>query len=165
MLDPLHAGHDDQVQDRALTILFPDLVRGLFNQAPHRLADLAARPYLKLFHRLLDPFDLHLGLLDVHLNAFAQRWSARHFQCFLHATQGLLFGAVGILQFFCEQFADFGFHLLSFSWWKSACSPMESRLRSDGKTAGTILRVEAASSVSPLPAEIWRTIPTSRRLE
>jgi len=59
------------------------------------LADFAAWPHAQLYHRLLDALDLHLSLLDVHLDAIAQRFGARLAQGFLHAAQRLLFGAVG----------------------------------------------------------------------
>jgi hypothetical protein len=59
---------------------------------------------------LLDPFDLHLGLLDMHLDALAQGRRARHLEGFLHASQSLFFGAVCILELFTQEFADFGFH-------------------------------------------------------
>jgi hypothetical protein len=110
VLDPLHAGHDDQVQNWALAILFPDLVRGLLDEAAHCFADFAAGPNLKLLHRLLDALDLHLGLLDVHLNALAQRGCTRHLQGFLHAPQSLFLGAICILELFAEQLTNFGFH-------------------------------------------------------
>jgi hypothetical protein len=45
------------------------------------------------------------------LNAFAQRVCACHFQGFLHAAQGLFFSAIGVLELFDEQFANFGFHV------------------------------------------------------
>ena len=73
VLDPLHAGNNHQVHDRPLAILVADLMVGFLDKTPHRLAHLAAGPDLKFLHCLLEPLDLDLGLLDVHLHALAQR--------------------------------------------------------------------------------------------
>jgi hypothetical protein len=61
---------------------------------------LRPRPHAHLLHRLLNAFDLHLRLLNVHLYALAQHFGARLAQGSLHATQRLLLGAIGVLQFF-----------------------------------------------------------------
>src|SRR5690349_23167307 len=90
-------------------------VLGFLDQAAHGLADLAARSDAHFFHRLLDALDLHLGLLDMHLDAFAQRVGACFAQRPLHTAERLLLRAIGVLQFLGQQFADFRLHGDSFA--------------------------------------------------
>jgi hypothetical protein len=49
----------------------------------------------------------------MHLDAFPQRFGTGLAQGFLHATQRLLFRAIGILQFLSKQFPYFRFHIWS----------------------------------------------------
>jgi hypothetical protein len=88
---------------------------GFLDQPAHRLADLAAGSEAHLFHRLFQALDLHLRLLDMHLNAFAQRFGARLSHRPLHTAERLLLRAVGVLQFLGQQFADFRLHGGSFA--------------------------------------------------
>src|SRR3954454_16224858 len=110
VLDTLHARDDDEIEDRAFLVMLLDFVLGLFDQPAHRLADLAAWTNIHFFHRLLDALDLHLRLLDVHLDALAQRFGAGLAHGPLHAAERLLLGAVSVLQLLSEQFANFRFH-------------------------------------------------------
>jgi len=59
---------------------------------------------------LFEALDLHLCLIDVKLNAFPQGIGTRLPERLLHAAQRLFLGAVGILQFLGQQFANFRFH-------------------------------------------------------
>lgn len=68
-----------------------------FDQPAYRLADLAARPNTQLFHRLLDAFDLNLRLLE--LDPIAQGLGGRLTERPLHTLEGLLLGAISVLQF------------------------------------------------------------------
>jgi hypothetical protein len=81
---------------------------------PHRFADLAAGSEAHFSHGLLETLDLDLRLLDVQLNALAQRFGARLSHRPLHTAERLLLRAVGVLQFLSKQFKDFRFHSVSF---------------------------------------------------
>ena len=94
----------------ALAVLLLDFVLRLFHQAAHRFTNLPATPDFQLLHRLLDPFDVGLGLVDMELDTLFEGRISRGPQCLLHASQGLFFGAVCILQLFSEQFSDLVFH-------------------------------------------------------
>ena len=85
----------------------------LFDKAAHRLADFAAGFRLQLLHGLFNPLDLNLGLFDVSAECLRAVWVRSPFSAFLHAAQGLLFSAIGVLELFDEQFANFGFMLSS----------------------------------------------------
>jgi hypothetical protein len=60
MLDALHPGDDNQIEDWAFFVILLDFMLGFLGQAAHRLANLAAGPTAQLLHRLLDALDLHL---------------------------------------------------------------------------------------------------------
>ena len=82
MLDPLHAGDNDQIQKRPLTILLADFMLSLLDQSPHRLTDFAAGFRLQLLHGLFNPVDLSLGLFDVQLDALRNSGAVAIFSAF-----------------------------------------------------------------------------------
>jgi hypothetical protein len=91
-------------------VVFLDFVLGLLDHP--RIASQTLRPGRTfIFSIACSTRSICTCVCSMCLNALAQCFGTGLAQCPLHAAQRLLFGAVSILRFLDQQFADFRLHM------------------------------------------------------
>ena len=105
MFHPLAAGDERRIQHRIVAV-FLEQIAALLENPGHAGAVLSLRLQIERFERLLEPFDLAAGFLEMRRERLAQLIVRRGLDDFRKRFQNLFLGVVDIAQFIFKQFVE-----------------------------------------------------------